>query len=118
MILYEGYYFRNKEVFKTWKEAVDFAYNEMNYILNHEEIFPKKVVKKALEEFEDLVICRRMSTEEELHEDFRDGGIGCTGLYEITYIKENYDETKREVGFYIPLHTEKRNLGLPPVIDK
>lgn len=89
MVLYEGYFFRNSKTFKTWKEAIDFAYNEMKYLLDHEDIFPKKVVKKALEEFEDLVICKHMSTEEELHADFRDGGIGCTGLYEIKYIKED-----------------------------
>ena len=89
MILYESYFFKKSKTFKTWKEAIDFAYKEMKYLLDHEDIFPKKVVKKALEEFEDLVVCKHMCTEKDLHKTFKDGGIGCTGLYEINYIKEN-----------------------------
>jgi hypothetical protein len=89
MIIYENFFFRSKKTFKTWKAAINFAYNDMEYLLDHEDIFSKKVVKKALEEFEDLVVCKHMCTEKDLHKTFKDGGIGCTGLYEISYIKED-----------------------------
>ena len=88
MITYENFFFRNKETFKTWKEAIAFAKDEMDYILTHEAVFSKRLIKMADEEYEDLVIAS-WSTEEQLQEDFANEGFGCTGLYEIKYIKEN-----------------------------
>lgn len=89
MITYENFFFRSKETFKTWTEAIAFAKNEMDYILTHKAIFSKKLVKMADEEYEDLVIAS-WSSEEELHKDFANHGFN-SDLYKITYVKEEED---------------------------